>query len=408
MDLELRPVTGEEYPAFSRSIERAFGTAATDEEVESWRGVTEMDRTLAVFDRGQVVGTAGAFSFDMTLPGLATIPVAAVTAVSVATTHRRRGILRQMMERQLDDVVARDEPVAILTASESGIYGRFGYGLATFQVYYEVEKDHSAFRAPLAADGEVQIVDPATAAKVCPEVGDRARRMYPGQHSEPQARWDLYFSDPQRWRDGASGRFYAIYESAGGVDGWVAYRQKGDWEGGVARGAVIASDLVTTTDDAYAALCRFLLDVDLKTTVRLEHRRIDEPLRWLLDDPRRLRTTTVMDDVWVRLLDIPASLAARTYGTADGLVVEVSDPFRPANDGRYAIEGGPDGATCSATTATADLALGVAELGSIYLGGVAPSSLARAGRVDELAPGALRRADAFFASDIAPWSQNGF
>jgi predicted N-acetyltransferase YhbS len=184
MDLELRPVTDEEFPAFSRTIEAAFGTLATDNDIELWRLVTEFDRTIGGFDRGQIVSTAGAFTFELTLPGLATIPVAGVTAVSVAPTHRRQGILRKMMTHQLDDVVARGEPVAILTASESIIYGRFGYGLATFQAYYDIDKNRSAFRTDLSSTGRVQLVDAATAAKVIPDVADRSRRAQPGDHSE--------------------------------------------------------------------------------------------------------------------------------------------------------------------------------------------------------------------------------
>jgi predicted acetyltransferase len=192
------------------------------------------------------------------------------------------------------------------------------------------------------------------------------------------------------------------------VDGFVSYRVAGKWEDGFPTGSLLINDLFTTTPDAYSALWHYCLNVDLVTVVRAPNRSLDEPLRWLLADPRRLRVTRQHDFLWVRLLDVPRALAARRYMAADHLVLEVADAFCPANGGRYALEGGPDGAVCRATSAAADLRLGAEELGAVYLGGARFSTLARAGRVVEARPGALRRADALFAAEPLPWCATDF
>jgi predicted acetyltransferase len=136
--------------------------------------------------------------------------------------------------------------------------------------------------------------------------------------------------------------------------------------------------------------------------VRLQDRPVDEPARWRLADPRRLRTTHIGDQLWVRLLDLPAALRARRYAADGELVLEVTDALRPRNQGRWRLQGGPDGAACEPTGAEPDLALDVATLGAAYLGGPRLSVLARAGRVAELTPGALGRGDQMLVSEPSP------
>src|SRR5207249_11070982 len=221
MDLEIRPVTADEFPSYSRACEAAFGEIPTDEDTEDWRRQTELDRTLAAFDGGEVVATAGAFSLELTLPGLACVPAAGVTAVSVRTTHRRRGILRRLMTRQLDDVAARGESIAILTASESIIYGRFGYGPASQLNGITIDKDRSAYASPPADSGRLRAVDLQTAAKVLPEVHDRARRRQPGDVSRTGTWWDVTLADRESRRGGRSGLFCVVHEDgAGQADGY--------------------------------------------------------------------------------------------------------------------------------------------------------------------------------------------
>lgn len=409
MELDIRPITPEEFPAFIRTNEAAFGHVSSEEEIERWRSLFEIDRTLAVFDEGRIVGTAGAFSFELTLPGQRLLPVAGVTAVGVLPTHRRRGILRALMRRQIDDVRQRGESVAILTASESTIYGRFGYGLATSVIHVEIDRRHTAFARRWDFAGRFDLIDYEQAIAVLPMLYDRSRRLQPGAVARTPQHWKVYLQLPAAISDGAGPRFYVTYRtSAGQVEGIAHYRIKPQWQDGIASSTLLLRELIAQTPEAHAALWHYCLNVDLVQTIEADRRPVDEPLRWLLADPRRLRVTSLVDDLWVRLIDVPAALAARRYGTSDRLVIEVSDAFCPENAGRYELEGGPDGAACRSTAAPPDLALDVAALGAAYLGGVRFKTLAWAERVRELTPQALERADKLFASEAVPWCGTPF
>jgi predicted acetyltransferase len=404
MDIEIRPIAAEQWAEFGRVMGIVFGESHSDEELADHQRGFEFDRSMAAFDGDRIVGTGGADSLELTLPGLTSIPVGGLTAISVLPTHRRRGILRAMILRHFEDVEARGEPVSALGASESVIYGRFGYGVATMFADYEIDPRHGAFLRGIAAgSGRLRMLEPEEAAKLVPAFYERYHHSQPGEVSRKPAWWERYVRDPEWGRDGFSRHIDVVYESEPGrVDGWVSYRVQERWPEGMPANLVKVRMLVGLTPEADAALWRYCLDLDLAGTVRLQDRPVDEPGRWRLADPRRLRTVHVGDHLWVRLLDLPAAMRARRYATDDELVLEVTDALRPRNQGRFRLEGGPDGAACEPTTAEPDLALDVADLGAAYLGGARLAVLARAGRVVELAPGAARRADAMLASDPAP------
>lgn len=411
MSIEIRTGAADEARALHEVLGVAFGEGLTDEQHDDEMTWFEPDRSVAAVEDGSFVGAAGAYTFDLTLPGATTIPVAGVTWVGVLPTHRRRGILSRMMAHQLDDVVAREEPVAVLTASEGTIYGRYGYGVANSWRRAEIDTRRSAFVSdPAPAPGSrIRMLTRDEATKVLPGVYDTYRRAQPGAISRNAGYWDRYFRDRESWRDGASGRFYAIHESpSGAADGYTAYRVKETWTPAAPTNLLLAMDVVTADPEVEAALWRFLLDIDLIGTCRCWNRPLDDRLEWRLVDWRAYAVTEVADWLWVRVLDVPAALSARRYRIDGSVVVEVVDPFRPANDGRYRLVGGPDGAECTRTEDDADLALGIAELGSIYLGGVVTSTLARAGRVQELTDGAAATADAMFASHPLPHCITGF
>jgi predicted acetyltransferase len=404
MDIEIRPVTAEQWAEFARVMGIVFGESHSDEEIADHERGFEYDRSMAAFDGDRIVGTGGADSLELTLPGLTSIPVGGLTAISVLPTHRRRGILRAMILRHFEDVEARGEPVSALGASESVIYGRFGYGMATMFADYEIDPRHGAFLPGVAAGpGRLRMLEPEEAAKVVPAFYERYHRGQPGEVSRKPAWWDRHVRDPEWARDGFSRRVDVVYESEPGrVDGWVSYRTQERWPDGFPGNMAKVRMLVGLTPEADAALWRYLLDLDLVATVRLQDRPVDEPARWRLADPRRLRTTHIGDQLWVRLLDLPAALRARRYAADGELVLEVTDALRPRNQGRWRLQGGPDGAACEPTGAEPDLALDVATLGAAYLGGPRLSVLARAGRVAELTPGALGRGDQMLVSEPSP------
>lgn len=410
MDTELRAVTDGEFDELARVDHTAFaaGPPGPERMAEARRSI-ELDRTRAVFQGGRMVGASAALSFELTLPGLTTVPAAGITWVGVVPTHRRRGHLSRMMAAQLDDAADRGEPVAMLLASESLIYGRFGYGLASNHTSTEIESRHGAFLPSAPRGGRVELLDTDQAAKVLPALHDAARRRQPGDVRRPEPFWDSLFRDPEKDRDGASPFFYVVHESgSGAADGYGIYRVKLDWTAANPNGRVTVREVVTLTTEAEADLWRYLFSIDLTEVVEADLRPMDDPLRWMLVDPRRLRVTLVSDYVWVCLVDVAAALAARRYPVTGTLVLDVADAFRPASGGRFRLVGGPEGAECGPSADEPDLSLAIEDLGAVYLGGVAPSTLAAAGRITQQRAGALATADAMFASHPAPFCRTHF
>ncbi len=410
VDLELRDITDEELPAYVRATEAAFGHQPTDERVADVAIFLDGQHTWGVFDGGEIVGTGGAIGFELTLPGAATLPAGGLTAIGVRPTHRRRGILTSMMDHHLDEVTRRGQAVSILTASESVIYGRYGYGSAADLTRWKLPTSGTTLASPSRAEGRLRQLDGARAAPVLPAVYDAHRAATPGGLTRPRGYWDLWFLDRPDQRHGASARFYVVHESVGvEPDGYAAYRIASSWgDHGIPGSTLVASEVVSADPEVEAALWEHLLSVDLVATIDAVDRPVDDPIRWRLADPRRLQTQRVTDHLWVRLLHLSAALEARSYLVVDALVLEVSDPFRPANSGRWRLDAGPAGASCTRTDDPADVALGVADLGAAYLGGVRPSTLGRAGRVEERTPGALVRLDLLLSWSSAPWCATGF
>jgi predicted acetyltransferase len=403
MDIEIRPMTLEDSDQFTTVLSVAFGETFSDEQVADHDRWFEYERSIGAFDGDRLVGTGGAYSMDLTLPGLTTIPIGGLTAIGVLPTHRRRGVLRSMIAFHFADCEDRGELVSGLGASESVIYGRFGYGLATTFADYEIDPRRAQFLRPPAGRGRLRLLEPDETAKIVPPLYDRYRRGQPGELTRPQAWWNVYARDPEWTREGASRHFDVVYESEPGrVDGWVGYRVETRWPNGLAANIIKVRMLVGLTPEAETALWRYLFDMDLAGTIRLTDRPVDEPVRWRLADPRRLRVTEVGDQLWLRLLDLRGALEARRYAVDDELVLEVTDALRPRNQGRFRLQGGPDGATCEPTRSDPDLGLDIADLGAAYLGGAKLTSLARAERVAELTPGAVARADRMFTSSPPP------
>jgi predicted acetyltransferase len=401
MDIVLRPVTEEEVPAFKQATAIAFGSLASDE-ADIYLAGLPLDRTIAAFDGDVIVGTAAAHSFELTVPGGALVPTAGVTSVGVRPTHRRRGLLVRMMEEQLADVASRGEPLAMLIASESVIYGRFGYGLATYLTRWTLPTEGTELAGAREVDGRFRLLEAYEAASVVPRLYDAARRRYVGEVTRAAEWWAYIFSEEQTKKHP---RFTVVHETPEGEpDGFARYRVRDDWSGGIARNSVEVADLYALDFDVEAALWQFLVDIDLVATVKSDGRPLDDPVRWRLANPRRMQVSQVTDSIWVRIVDPAAALGARSYATDDRIVVELTDSFLPGNEGRWAIEPG----SASRTTDDPDLALSATELGSLYLGGVSASTLARAARIAELVPGALARADRMFTISPAPWCRTDF
>jgi predicted acetyltransferase len=323
-----------------------------------------------------------------------------VSWVAVLATHRRRGVLTGMIEALHHDARDHGEPVAMLTASESVIYGRFGYGISTWRLGLSVERVRAHFVDHHPDAGRVRYVTEAEASKILPIVYDAARRGRAGMVSRPDFWWPevmAWFTDEE-----FPASFRVVHEASdGSVDGYLIYGiEDPGWGKGVPSRNLHVIDLVTTSDEARAALWRFAFGVDLVTTVIAHNMPVDEPLQFMLTDPRRARVLFINDGLWLCILDEIAALSARSYATEGLVTFEV---HRPGGEvGTFTLDATPDGAECRPTTTTPDILLGTSQLSAAFLGGVPLEQLLRAGRIEEVRPGAVARADAMFATAPAP------
>ncbi|MGW6565580.1 GNAT family N-acetyltransferase [Streptomyces sp. NPDC054975] len=409
MTTELRVLEQAEWDEWYGTLELAFGgVAEAPEERALWQELTEYERSVGVWDGESCVGAAGAFSFRLSVPGGAIVPAAGVTMVGVAATHRRRGILTSMMRRQLDDIRAGGEPLAVLTASEPVIYGRFGYGLAAYATRATIDTNRVGLTVPEGTDDVIlRQADLTKSAQACEAVYARRVAGRPGMLAR-QPGWEkLPLLDPESERDGASPRLCVLAERDGEVVGYARYAVKAEWSYAGADGVVLVKDLEALDPAAEAALWRFLCSIDLTSTVRIHSRPVDDAWQHLVTDVRRCEPT-LRDALHLRLVEVGAALQARTYQAPVDVVLEVADAFCPWNEGRWRLTGGAEGAVCVRTDDAPDLALSVRELGAAYLGGNSLVSLAAAGRVRELRRGALVEASVAFGSPVAPWLPHGF
>jgi predicted acetyltransferase len=407
MTFAVRPITEDERAQFRRLMELAFGFEFTDEDAKSFNAILEIERAIGAFDGNQMIGTAGAFSLEMTVPG-GVAPVAGTTMVSVLATHRRRGALRQMMRAHLDEARGHGDVLAALWASESSIYERFGFGSAVTMVDAEIDSRYAALRGPPKGSGSVRLVEVAEAKRLLPIVFQQTRHLRPGIFDRSEVWWEQrVFRDPEKRRRGATSYRYAVYEENGPPRGFVQYRAKEDWDDDdLPTGEVRISDLQAIDLAAADSLWRYISSIDLIRQISYWNLPIDEPLPWLLKDPRRL-IRRISDSLWVCPIDIPAALAARKYPRSGRLVIGVHDDFNTWNTGTYLLEAEGDEVTCTATTTAPEVRFTASDLGAIYLGGVRLLTLAAAGRV-EGSPEDVRRADALFSWHPAPWCQEVF
>jgi predicted acetyltransferase len=357
----------------------------------------DMERVIAALDGESVVGTAATFRYPVTLPGGNHLFTSGVTFVSVLPTHRRRGVLTAIMRRTLGDAHERGEPLASLWASETMIYGRYGFGESVEAVSYRIKRARSAFSAPVEPSGRVRLVDVEEALSLLPDF--HASIDWVGKFGRDAGHWRSWTMwDPEFDREGYTKRRIAVYEESGSVLGYTFYRTK--WS------RVRVDELVAQAPGARVALYRFLFGIDLMDEIELRAHRADEPLRWMLDDTRALRRHK-SEYMWFRLLDLPACLEGRTYGVPGRIVFDVTDSFAPWNQGRWVLETDGGRATCSPTDGEPDLELDTSVLAALYMGGRSAPTMAAAGLIKG-SEEAVVHLDAMFRTAEAPWSPESY
>jgi predicted acetyltransferase len=389
-------------------LEEAFGERFVPEEWVDELAIIEPDRSMAAFDGETPVAFASAYTFRMTIPG-GELPVGGLTAVGVLPTHRRRGILRSMMERHFADCRERGEPVSILWASEGAIYQHFGYGPGALSAWFDIARGRATFAHPPEGAGRVRFVDAETGARLIPPLYERIRRVTPGALGRSDEDWRLRLLADAEYRRATDGpKSVVLYEEDGVPLGYAIIRRKAEWNERGPNATLTVVEAIGITPRATRELWAWLLDVDLTARIRGSRQPLPHPLQLILAEPRQLGLT-VADGIWLRILDVAEALGRRSYAAAGSLVLGVRDADCPWNAGHWRLD--TDGGAARSVERTddpADLELNVGDLAATYLGAFRFADLLAAGRVNEARPGAVATADRLFATDRAPWCSTMF
>lgn len=400
-DLEIRPAVSDDLEALIDRDLQAFSGTFTADERATWRELLNLDRFRVAYDGADLVGVAGSHDLELTLPGGATVPLGGTTWVSVAPTHRRRGIVTRLLAEVHADIGQR-APAAALLASEGSIYERFGYGVATRSRVVSMDTRDAHIDGP--PEDQLRLVDPMSSIDEMWARYDRYRASRPGEVARTPEWIRMRLAELKQ-------PFAALHD-----DGFAVWTIDSDWGDAEPAHTLRVIDLVASTPEAYAALWNLVLSVDLvRTVVAPTPIAIDDSLPYLLSDQRSMRTTAVHDFLWLRPFRVGELLAARRYRVADDMVVEVvdeqsgrtrlSDAAGAPSAERWHVRGGPTDAACEPTDAVPNLTMTRAALGSLLLGGVTTSELAAGGR---LRGADLARADAFFGWSPMPHCTTSF
>jgi predicted acetyltransferase len=398
--MEPATISPEEIPDYVEAAYSAFHVDVSPHLEERWKRVLEPERILVLRDRGRIVAGAGIFSRRLTVPG-GEAPVAGVTLVGVRPTHRRRGLLTTLMRRQLADIHdAGREAIAALWASEPVIYGRFGYGLATFAAQLEVDAVQARLRRTSAA--QLDLLAPADAVDAMRLVFEAVRPTVPGMLDRDGPWWEDRLRDHESDRDGAEPLRAVVTQ-----DAYALYSVKPRWADGGPASEGLVREVVAASQEGLEAIWGYLLGLDLVKDLTWHLAPADDPLPHMVHNAAHVRLS-VSRALWVRLVDVPRALSERAYGQPFEVVIEVADEVCPWNAGRWALRWDGSTATCAKTATRAGLELGPAEVGAVYLGGTTLEQLARAGLVRELRSGALETASRAFQGVRAPWCPENF
>jgi predicted acetyltransferase len=411
-DIDVRPVTEAEYPEWLRAVRAGFlrEPVVPAAELEARRAQFEPGRFIGAFEGDRCVATFRSFAQEVTAVGGGLVPADAISAVTVTATHRRRGLLTRMMSQDLAAAKERGDVLATLIAAEYRIYGRYGFGPATSGTEWTVDVPRAGLdpRGPDLDGGRIDLVDPDEVRKLGPELHDRMRRTTPGAISRSDWWWQLN-TGAVRTEPGWTEPFFAVYRAADGtVEGLMAYEVDDKWADTMQpSNTASVRSLIASSPAAERALWHYLCSIDWVMQVKSGWRAPDDLLPHLLPNPPAARISMQADWLWVRILDVVRALEARTYDGEGALVLEVVDGSGLAG-GRYRLEASPDGASCTTTSASADLTLDVRELATLWLGDESAVRLAALGRVREERAGAGRVADALLRTSRRPWCPDMF
>jgi predicted acetyltransferase len=397
MSIELRTSTWDDFPSVKVINARGENGYRGQVDFDAHRLVFTPDRSIMAFDGKNMVGNALSYEMDMYIPG-GLSKIAAVASVSVQATHRRKGINRSIMKYQLEDIHSRQEPLAVLQASESIIYGRYGYGMASFENNLEIEKTRSAYAIDHVPEGQSYFIEESEAREIFPQIYAKAIENRVGMVRRNENWWEFRFREPGL-KGGDPKSWFVKYQKNGENDGYLRYTIN-DVELNVI-------ELIASSHEAYSSLWRLCLDMDLVDIIKAEHRPADEELKWMLADPRRLVEHSC-DRYWVRLVDVKKALSQRSYLVDGSLTLEVRDSFLPWNQEVVELRSESGESSCGTSNRNPDIVLSAGDLGAVYLGGVNFSTLLAAGRIEEITKGSISKANLMFSTKRNPWGFDGW
>lgn len=397
-----RRLASHEVLAFTRSETRGFASVyrihegRLERKAEYYRSA----RPICAVERDDIVGTAAACDLEVGVPG-AVVPMSGITSVAVAPTHRRKGILTEMMRRQLDGEYDRGFPLVGLWASESQIYGRFGFGMAVEQQKISIEKHRATFKDSslvLAKGANLSFATAEEIRKAGPKLWREKMWTTPGMVLRHHLDWEREYPDRAEPNDSRH-RFQVICREGDEATGFVSYSTSDSSDpDGLDYKKLKVHELVASKPTAEAALWRFVLDIDLVHEVAHGGHPVRSNLWHMLNDPRCMQQIPY-DGLWLRILNVPSALSARNYDIEGSVTIEVTDDFGGWTRGRYTLHVAPDGsAECQPTDRQPDVVIPITTLGTIYMGAQGLSAMAAAGRCVELTGGTVALMDTMFAT----------
>ena len=397
MSIELRTSTWDDFPSVKVINARGENGYRSQVDFDAHRLVFTPDRSIMAFDGKNMVGNALSYEMDMYIPG-GLSKIAAVASVSVQATHRRKGINRSIMKYQLEDIHSRQEPLAVLQASESIIYGRYGYGMASFENNLEIEKTRSAYAIDHVPEGQSYFIEESEAREIFPQIYAKAIENRVGMVRRKENWWEFRFREPGL-KGGDSKSWFVKYQKNGQNEGYLRYT--------ISDVELNIIELIASSHEAYSSLWRLCLDMDLVDIIKAEHRPADEELKWMLADPRRLVEHSC-DRYWVRLVDVKKALSQRSYSVDGSLTLEVRDSFLPWNEEVVELRSESGESSCATSNRNPDIVLSAGDLGAVYLGGINFSTLLAAGRIEEITKGSISKANLMFSTKRNPWGFDGW
>ena len=401
MDIHVRACKAGETRKALEVCETAFGDGVGDAHAHRMESVLDHERAFMAFDGHTPIGAGGNFSFQLTVPGALQLPTAGLTMVGVLPSHRRRGALRQLMKALLADAEQRSEPLSVLWASEGSIYQRFGVGMSTRQLLVNAQMDRMRFLEDIEAP-DARMMNADEAATAFPPIYDRVQKVTPGMYARSETWWTEHrLKNIELETSGGGPLWYVTIQLDGKPEAYALYSVHGDWDT-YPTGKVKVHEAIATSPRAQKALWKFIFGIDLVRDMECNFLPLDHPLQLMITEQRRLRLR-VVDALWLRVVDVPAALAGRGYLIDDEIAIQVDDPLLPGNEGTWLLRASGGEGEVQSFEGQADVRLTVADLGAVYLGGFPFSELLRAARGEEITPGAARRMDQLFASEVTPW-----